>query len=75
MVRRAKSTFVGYLSRRLTSLAPTNEESLWLNEEKKTLEVKKNDLSMSASDVSRGLVWLTNNLKRKSFMRVEKYSC
>ncbi len=27
---------------------------------------------MSASDVSRGLVWFTNNLKRKSFMRVEK---
>jgi hypothetical protein len=28
-----KSMFVQYLSRRLTSLAPTNEESAWLNEE------------------------------------------
>ncbi len=35
LVKSAKSTSVRYLSRRLTSLAPMNEESVWLNEEKK----------------------------------------
>jgi hypothetical protein len=40
LVRRAKSTFVRYIYEWLTILAPTNEESAWLNEEK-TLEVKK----------------------------------
>ncbi len=44
LVRCAKSTSVRYLSRRLTSLAPTNEESVWLNEEKNHLG-KKNSLS------------------------------
>ncbi len=35
LVRCAKSTFVRYLSRQLTSLAPTNEESAWASWEKK----------------------------------------
>ncbi len=52
-----------------------NEESLWLNEEKKPYRSKKMISHMSASDVSRGLVWFTNNLKHKNFMRVEKQSC
>jgi hypothetical protein len=65
MVRRAKSTFVRYIYERLTTLAPMNEESAWLNEEKNLIG-KKMISRMSASDVSRGLVWCTNNLKRKS---------
>ncbi len=63
--------YVWYIYKRLMTLASTNEESSWLNEEKNLIGQKKIS-RMSASDVSRGLVWFTNNLKRKSFMRVEK---
>ncbi len=63
--------YVRYIYKRLTTLAPMNEESLWLKEEKNLIGQKKIS-RMSASDVSRGLVWFTNNLKHKSFMRVEK---
>ena len=56
---------VRYLSRRLTSLAPTNEESAWLNEEKN--HIGKTIVSrMSANDVSHVVSLVTNNLKRKS---------
>ncbi len=60
LVRRTKSTFVGYIYKRHTTLAPTNEESAWLNEEKNHIG-KKIISSMSASDVSRvvSLVLLT----------------
>ena len=47
-----KSTYVRYNSKRLTTLAPTNEESAWLNEEKNLIG-KKMISRMSASDVSR----------------------
>jgi hypothetical protein len=57
--------FVRYLSRWLTSLAPTNEESAWLNEEKKHIG-KKMVSRMSACDVTRVVSLVTNNLKRKS---------
>ena len=61
----------GTISRRPTTLAPTNEESAWLNEEKKLIG-KKMISCMSASDVSCVVSLVTNNLKRKSYMRVEK---
>jgi hypothetical protein len=57
--------FVQYLSRRLTSLATMNEESAWLNEEKTHIG-KKIVSCMSASDVTRVVSLVTNNLKRKS---------
>jgi hypothetical protein len=56
---------VRYLSRQLTSLAPTSEESAWLNDEKKHVG-KKIVSRMSASDVTRVVSLVTNNLKRKS---------
>jgi hypothetical protein len=65
VVRRAKSTFVQYLSRRLTSLAPTNEESAWLTEEKNHIG-KKIVSCMSACDVTHVVSLVTNNLKHKS---------
>jgi hypothetical protein len=46
-----KSTYVRYNSKRPTTLAPTNEESAWLNEEKNLIG-KKMISRMSASDVS-----------------------
>ncbi len=52
LVRRTKSTFVRYIYERPTTLAPTNEESAWLNEEKNLIG-KKMFSYMSASDVSR----------------------
>ncbi len=61
LVRRAKSTFVRYLSRRLTSLSPTNEESSWLNEENNLIG-KKIVSRMSAVTWHVWLVWFTNNL-------------
>ncbi len=42
---------VRYIYERLTTLAPTNEESAWLNEEKNLIG-KKMISCMSASDVS-----------------------
>ncbi len=53
------------LSRRLTSLAPTNEESARLNDEKNHIG-KKIVSRMSACDVTRVVSLVTNNLKRKS---------
>ncbi len=47
----AKSMFVEYIFRRLTSLAPTNEESTWLNEEKNHIG-KKIISQLSACDVT-----------------------
>jgi hypothetical protein len=56
----ACQTFVKYLSRRLTSLAPTNEESAWLNKEKN--HIGKNIFSQSiACDVTRVVSLDTNN--------------
>ncbi len=46
------------------SLAPTNEESAWLNEEKNHIG-KKIDSRISACDVTRVVSLVTNNLKRK----------
>jgi hypothetical protein len=60
-----QSTFVRYLSRRLMSLAPTNEESVWLNEEKNHIG-KKIVSCMSACDVTRVVILDTNNLKHKN---------
>ncbi len=56
---------IRYLSRRLTSLAPTNEESAWLNEKKNHI-VKKIVSCMSACDVTCVVILVTNNPKRKS---------
>jgi hypothetical protein len=47
------------------SLAPTNEESAWLNEEKNFID-KKIVSRMSAYDVTRVVSLVTYNLKRKS---------
>ncbi len=47
------------------SLAPTNEESAWLNEEKNHLG-KKIVSHLSACDVTHVVSLVTNNLKRKS---------
>jgi hypothetical protein len=58
--------FVLYLSRQLTSLAPTNEESAWLNEETKNHIGKKIVSHLIASDVTRVVSLVTNNLKYKS---------
>jgi hypothetical protein len=52
--------FVRYLSRRLTSLAPTNEESAWLNEEKNHIG-KKIISQLSACDMTRVVSLDTNN--------------
>jgi hypothetical protein len=41
LVKCAKSTYVRYIYKRLTTLAPTNEESSWLNEEKHLIGPKK----------------------------------
>jgi hypothetical protein len=60
-----KSMFVRYLSRRLMSLAPANEESAWLNEENNHIG-KKMVSCMSACDVTHVVSLVTNNLKRKS---------
>jgi hypothetical protein len=54
------------LSRQLTSLAPTNEESSWLNEEKNHIG-KKIVSCMSACDVTCVVSLVTNNLKRKIY--------
>jgi hypothetical protein len=54
------------------SLAPTNEESARVNEEKN--HIGKIVSHLSACDVSRVVSLVTDNLKRKSFMRVEN-SC
>ncbi len=56
---------VQYLSRRLTSLTLTNDESAWLNEEKNHIG-KKIVSHMRACDVTRVVSLVTNNLKRKS---------
>ncbi len=56
--------FVRYLSRWLTSLAPTNEESAWLIEEKYHIG-KKIVSRVSACDVTRVVSLVTNDLKRK----------
>jgi hypothetical protein len=48
------------LSMRLTSLAPTNEESTWLNEEKNRIG-KKIISQLSACDVTRVVSLDTNN--------------
>ncbi len=55
-----QKTFVRYLSRRLTSLAPTNEESVWLNEEKNHIG-KKIISQLSACDVTCVVSLDTNN--------------
>jgi hypothetical protein len=47
------------------SLAPTNEKSAWLNEEKNHIG-KKIVSRMSACDVTRVASLVTNNLKHKS---------
>ncbi len=65
LVRHAKSTLVRYISRRLMSLAPTNEESAWLNEEKNHVG-KKIVSRMSACDVTHVVSLVTTNLKHKS---------
>jgi hypothetical protein len=57
--------FVGYLSRWLMSLAPTNEESAWLNEEKNHIG-NKIVSRMSACDVTLVVSLVTSNLKCKS---------
>ncbi len=44
--------FVRYIYKQHMTLAPTNEESVWLNEEKNLIG-KKMISPMSASDVSR----------------------
>ncbi len=49
--RCAKSMFVQYIYRRLMTLTPTNEESLWLNEENNLIG-KKIVSCMSACDVT-----------------------
>ena len=46
--------YVRYIFKRLMTLAPTNEESSWLNEEKNLIG-KKMISRMSASDVSRAV--------------------
>ena len=60
-----QGTFVRYISRQLTSLAPTNEESTWLNKEKNHIG-KKIISHLSACNVTRVVSLDTNNLKRKS---------
>jgi hypothetical protein len=52
--------FVRYLSRQLTSLAPMNEESAWLNEGTNHLG-KKIISQLSACDVTRVVSLDTNN--------------
>ncbi len=47
------------------SLAPTNEESAWLNEKKNYIG-KKIVSQLSAYDVTCVVSLVTNNLKRKS---------
>jgi hypothetical protein len=47
------------------SLAPTNEESAWLNEEKSHIG-EKIVSQLSACDVTRVVSLVTNNLKHKS---------
>ncbi len=47
------------------SFAPTDEESMWLNEENNHIG-KKIVSRMSACDVTRVVSLVTNNLKRKS---------
>ncbi len=54
------STFVWYIPRRLTTLAPMNEESAWLNEVKNLIG-KKIISQLSASDVTRVVSLDTNN--------------
>ena len=49
------------------SLAPTNEESAWLNEEKNHVG-KKIVSRMSACDVTHVVSLVANNLKRKTFL-------
>ncbi len=53
--------YVRYIYKRLMTLAPTNEESSWLNEEKNLIGQKMIS-HMSASDVSRGLVGVLTTL-------------
>jgi hypothetical protein len=50
----------GTISRRLTTLAPTNEESAWLNEEKNHIG-KKMISQLSACEVIRVVSLDTNN--------------
>jgi hypothetical protein len=59
--------FVQYLSRQLTSPAPTHEESAWLNEEKNHVG-KKIVSRMSACDVTPVVSLVTNNLNSLSAM-------
>ncbi len=56
---------VQYLSRQFTSLAPTNEESAWLNEEKNHIG-KKIVSQLSACNVTHVVSLVTNNIKGKS---------
>ncbi len=52
--------FVRYISRWLTSLVPTNEESSWFNEEKNHVG-KKIISQLNACDVTRVVSLDTNN--------------
>jgi hypothetical protein len=54
------STFVRYISRQLTTLAPTNEESAWAQSGKNFIG-KKITSQLSASDVTRVVSLDTNN--------------
>ncbi len=56
-----KSTFVWYICKRLTSLAPTNEESAWA-QWGKNLYRKKIISHLSACDVTCVVSWVTKNL-------------
>jgi hypothetical protein len=56
----AKVQFYDTVCKRLTSLAPTNEESAWLNEEK-NLNRKIIVSQLSASDVTHVVSLDTNN--------------
>ncbi len=61
-----KSTYSYHTEIWLTSLAPTNEESSWLNEEKNPNRVK-NDLSFEWEwCIYVKLVWILTTIKRKS---------
>jgi hypothetical protein len=57
----AKSKIVRYSCKRLTSLAPTNEESAWLNYEGKNLDRKTKVSQFSVSDVTSAVSLDTNN--------------
>jgi hypothetical protein len=66
LVRCTKSMCVRYIYRQLTTLAPTNEEASWLDEEKKLI-AKKIACRMSACDVTRVVTLVTYNLSVRVF--------